>query len=475
MTEFLHTELLQQPDPNVFKGLKMNEIAHRFDRPFPRTLLLGVLAAILALASANVVAELAQEHRALTDAFAKQDAVAIQSAVAQINVRLGMKQGVPETPDRYAQIPVNVALLTKAEAISSLSKMGAQIARHRWWRVGINPTQLSQPLRDPASAIVGLLAASRLIHATSVATKDLDKSETRNIVPTPDAYLDAAREAGDFLLWAQTQAGTGVFPFPASRGHVSTAAFRSAEWYLARAEREGRENIVKNGWAVEDEDNGGLQFDNGECGVAMFALYEATQNKKYLDAALRSSEWAARRPLVANWNYNAFSVRLLSRAYAVTGNAMFLESATRKALLGVIPGQLVAGDNTGRWADPHNARPTYHYIMMDSLVELLAAMRKAKMDKDGASDKVVRALRLGLIARNRDFLPAGKGATTKETAMLALLNVNRVFANETEFLQVTQSDAALDGLKKLVSSQFRRGAQPLAPGAWGLFVESLDR
>jgi hypothetical protein len=285
-----------------------------------------------------------------------------------------------------------------------------------------------------------------------------------------NTHIKAAREAGDFLLWAQNGAGTGVFPFPASRGKSTSAAFRSAERQLARAEKKGLD-VVKNGWAVEDTDDGGLQFDNGECGLAMFALYEATQDKKYLDSALRSAEWATRRPLVVNWNYNAFSVRLLARAYLVTGRQSFLDRATQKALLGVIPGQLTSGDNKGRWGDAHNARSTYHYIMMDSLGELMRAMREGKTDKTSEADAAMNALRLGLIARNRDFLPAGKGATTKETAMLALLNVNRVFANDADFMKATQSHEALEALSKVVSEQYRRGSMPLAPGAWGLFVE----
>jgi hypothetical protein len=422
----------------------------------------ALLSASIACATADATDATKPSRAALVVALKMQDPEAIKNAVTAINERLGARQGVPETRDMYARIPFDAAPFTNAEAIASLSNMATHIAQHRWWRVGIDPAKLTSPLRDPASAIVGLLAASRLIQSLA-----LPQMRT----PRQNLYLDSAREAGDFLLWAQTQAGTGVFPFPASRGNANSAAFRSAERQLARMEKKGLANFIKNGWAIEDDDDGGLQFDNGECGVAIFALYEATQDKKYLDAALRSAEWAHRRPLAANWNYNSFSVRLLSRAYLTTGNKTFLESATKKALLGVIPGQLTQGKNKGRWGDAHNAKPAYHYIMMDSLVELFAALRKAGEDKTNAGDAVLNALRLGLTARNRDFLATDRGAPTKETAMVALLNVNRVFATDTAFLQDTQSHGALEALAKLLSNQLRRAALPVAPGALGLFLE----
>jgi hypothetical protein len=451
----------------------MTKHAYRFLAMLNRSrCMLGFIIA-LSLTTASVVDAAQNQRAALAEALAKQDHDAIKIAVAMINESMGKKQGLPESRDQFIRIPFDVPLLTKAEAIGSMPASAAYIARHRWWHIGIDPTKLSSPLRESASAIVGLLAFSRASQLVSDGGHANKLTGSIESAPASDQYVEAARAAGDLLIWAQAQAGSGVFPFPASRGNVNTAAFRSAARQLARAEKKGVTNITKNGWAIEDDGDGGLQFDNGECGVAMFALYEATQDNKYLNAAVRSAEWAMQRPLVPNWNYNSFSVRLLARAYLVTGNKSFLDSATQKALLGVIPGQLTQGENKGRWGDAHNARPTYHYIMLDSLVELVAAMRKAKVDRDSAANSVINALRIGLVARNRDLLPTGKGASTKETAMYALLRVNSVFAGDAEFLHATHSREALDGLTKLVSAQFRRGLPPIAPGAWGLLVERL--
>jgi hypothetical protein len=438
-----------------------------------RVLLLKTAFAILV--SAWSVAALAgvtkQQTAELAEALRNNNSEAIYRAVSSIVESLGEQRGVPEIGDRYTRIVNGATMLTKSEAISSIAMAASQIEQGRWWHIGLDPTQLSRPLREPASAITGLLAFSRVMQVTSVLGAATPKGTANRDAQIDDRYVEAARKAGDFLLWAQTEAGTGVFPFPAFVGKADSAAFRSAERQRVRIAERGLANAVRNGWAIEDGDDGGLQFDNGECGVAMFALFEATRDKRYLDSAILSAEWASRRPLVVNWNYNAFSVRLLARAYLITGRQSFLDGAIQKAALGVIPGQLESGPHKGRWADRHNARPVYHYIMMDSLVDLIAAMRKAGLQRTSDTNRFVAALRSGLTARNGDYLPGGRGATTKETAMIALLNAQRTFADDAAFMRETLSREALEGLMKMVSGQFRRGHMPLAPGAWGLFVE----
>ena len=174
--------------------------------------------------------------------------------------------------------------------------------------------------------------------------------------------------------------------------------------------------------------------------------------------------------MVTNWNYNSFSVGLLARAFAVTGERKYLEAATKKARLGVIPGQLIDGPYAGRWLDGHNARPPYHYIMLRSLVALVEVMPK----NDPSRPEVLHSLSLGLKARNKDFVE--RGATNKDHALQVLLMVNREFAADTAFLKETQSAAALDALTKLISDEARRGKNPTGPRAWGMFLsDSLLR
>jgi hypothetical protein len=49
---------------------------------------------------------------------------------------------------------------------------------------------------------------------------------------------------------------------------------------------------------------------------------------------------------------------------------------------------------------------------------------------------------MGVIARNVDFLARDKGAPAKRSAMIALPDVNRVFADDTEFLRATHTHNA---------------------------------
>jgi uncharacterized protein YyaL (SSP411 family) len=307
---------------------------------------------------------------------------------------------------------------------------------------------MTQALRVPASVLSGCVAASRA---------NLEGSEQ---------CLQIAREAADFLMWAQEEAGGGVYPFPAARGVVTDRAFQVADRFLAEAERAGRiGEVIRKGWVFADLQNGGLQFDNGECGVAMLELYELTGDIRYLASARLAADWAVAQPMVTNWNYNSFSVFFLAKAAVVTDDARYLEAAKKKAVIGVIPGQLTDGAFAGRWFDPHNARPAYHYIMMRALAQLAAALPATDPDRE----KVVSSLRLGLRARNREII--SHGAPTKDKAVEALLLVNRVFAADPEFLRESLSLEALDALGRLVSSEALRGRSPLAPREWGAFLE----
>ena len=105
----------------------------------------------------------------------------------------------------------------------------------RWWKVGVDPTTLAAPLRGPASVIAGNVAAVRA---------KLDGSERS---------LAIAKDAAEFLLWAQQQAGSGGFPFPAARGTSSARAMEVATRFLTKAEKAGKlDLVVRNGWIFDD-------------------------------------------------------------------------------------------------------------------------------------------------------------------------------------------------------------------------------
>jgi len=410
-----------------------------------------VLLALLGLGLSLAIAA-AQPNRELSAALAKENLAAVRAAVSVIRHALGSKAGEPEVADTYLPIPKAGRWLTATEARAGFKPEFGRFEKLIWWRVGLDPTTLTQALRAPASFAAGNVAVARAKLAGA------DQSR---------AYAVAA---GDFLLWAQAQGGRGVYPFPAARGGKGGKPFAVAERFLAKAETEGRlDQYVQHGWVINDANDGGLQFDNGECGVAMFELFELTRESKYLASARQAADWALARPLVANWNYNSFSVYLLAKAYQVTSEERYLTAATKKAIIGVIPGQLTDGPRAGRWFDPHNARPAYHYIMLRGLAQLASVMPKS----DPARGEIMRALQSGLRARNQDFF--NQGVPNKDKAMETLLLVNRAFADEPEFLRAALVPAALEALGKLVSEQSRAGGQPLGFREWGLFLEEVTR
>lgn len=386
----------------------------------------------------------------LTRSMAAGEVEGVRAVVARARGLLGPRAGEPEVRDEFRAVPAGATMLAAEEARRGFTPHFGQLERMRWWRIGVNPAGLRAPLREVASVISGQAAAARA---------GLEGAARG---------LALANEAADFLVWAQQQAGAGCFPFPAARGTSRDRAMEVATRFLARAEAAGQLGAVtRNGWVFEDLGDGGLQFDNAECGLALFELHAVTGERRHLESALRAADWALGRPLCANWNYNSFSVRLLARAFAASGDVRHLDAAVSKARLGVIPGQLADGPRAGRWTDPHNARPAYHYIMMAGLAQLYAVLPPAHEHRP----EIRRALALGLAARNAELV--NRGVMNKEKALEALLLVAEVFAGDPAFLRETSSEPALRSLSLLVSAEARRGKPPLAPGPWGRFLEQI--
>ncbi len=208
--------------------------------------------------------------------------------------------------------------------------------------------------------------------------------------------------------------------------------------------------------------------DKAQAGILVLKPdYELNMDVQHLDSARKAADWAMVRPLCTNWNYNSFSVHLLAKAHVVTGEAKYLDSAIHKARLGVIPSQLIDGPRAGRWMDPHNARPAYHYIMMGALAQLAAATPAAHPDRL----TIMNSLTIGLKCRNGEIVT--QGVMTKDKAIECLLLVQSLFAEDSAFLTETKTSAALDAVCRLVSDQARSGRLPLGPRGWGEMLALL--
>jgi hypothetical protein len=248
-----------------------------------------------------------------------------------------------------------------------------------WWLKEIERGRrglpwLKNPEGDPRKMKAGLREAAWPLGALA---------RTALLVPEQREDLTKlVRDGADWLI--ARQHASGVFPFPVGPGLNPR---EKVGFIVQRAIKEHPEMVV-DGWIPDDGDDGGLQFDNGLCGGALISAWELTRDERYLAAAKRAGDWAIGRPLVSNWNYNAFSVGLLARLHRATGDAKCLDAAVEKADVGVLPGQMPAG----RWFDPHNASAVYHNILLRDLTELFAALPAGHRLRPVLHDALVRGL-----------------------------------------------------------------------------------
>jgi hypothetical protein len=315
--------------------------------------------------------------------LADKDPAAVQRGVAEAIQALGAAAGVPETPTRYFPpadtTPVELGPLRGAWLREVEQGLGGLP-----WR--------KNPNGDPERMQAGLREAAVPLDALA---------RTALLFPEHGAELaDHVRAGADWLVARQHP--TGVFPFPVGPGLNPRD---KVGHIVARAIREHPE-IVADGWIPEVPGDGGLQFDNGLCGTALLSAWWLTGDARYLDASCRAGDWAIGRPMVSNWNYNAFSAGLLARLYTATGESRYLEAAVTKASVGVLPGQLPGG----RWFDPHNASAVYHNILLRELLEVYHALP----DGHALAPDLRQALTRGLDQAAGETLAKGFSGTWTE-------------------------------------------------------------
>ena len=99
----------------------------------------------------SIAVTAAQPTRELSEALAKEDLAAVRLAVAAARQALGPKAGEPEVADTFLPIPKAGRWLTAAEARRGFQPDFGSFEKLIWWRVGLDPTTLTQALRGPAS------------------------------------------------------------------------------------------------------------------------------------------------------------------------------------------------------------------------------------------------------------------------------------------------------------------------------------
>lgn len=375
-------------------------------------------------------------------AQAAGDEHAVKQHAAEALGLSGTQAGLPDVADPDIVVGNRTLRLTPTQRDAASVLLLTEIQQRAWWRRATKPTELKHALRETAEVIRACLAARRA---------DLASPRARQ-------FLAISEECAQFMLQAQAEAGTGVFPFPAVRAGQGRA-FEVAERFLAKVEQDGKSaEVIHHGWIAADPyADGGLQFDNGLAGCALFELYTATEDKRYLDGARKATDWAATSATVPNWNYNAFSLQLLSQGFLVTGEKRYLTAARRKFTLGVEPGQLTAGARAGRWMDGHNARPSYHYIIVRALISYVQALP--------AEDRVA-ASRVLAMAATRDASSNAQGRLTNIDSAIGAFS-----AYASMQPAIAGPSASLDLLEAYVVAGLQTGRPPCGPEALGLLLE----
>ncbi len=319
--------------------------------------------------------ESSAEYKALVNqlrtAEERHDIAAVTKAVEGIRRDLGDYAGVPEVKPEYGSpVERSVPDLKAVEAIirRSFDSMKGSDA----WERAAHAKPYGQP---------------RLRETFRTTVSDLRAFEAG--IPNAADYRADAIIGLNYLITQQTSSGVFGYPYDpeAKEGLKSQAAALVVE---------GTKHGIKmteGAWMIDDLDEGGLQFDNGEAGAALLYAYALTHDNKYLNSARRAADWAIGRRLVPNWNYNSYSGWLLARMYRVTGERKYLDAAIDKFEVGVLPGQM----ENGRWVDQHNARPQYHALMIRNLVEYSLALEQAK-DSRAAEVRSKTKLALGSLA-----------------------------------------------------------------------------
>ena len=340
------------------------------------------------------------EMKKRTDAAIENIALALDAAdlerihkyVKELTNILGPYAGIPESREtRY--IPQSKTEVNK----STISTAWSQLWPSKFDQYGSRNNVASKnkiELRESGYVVIAYAAA---------AAADPDNL---------DVYTQRIKEELAYLL--ERQSSQGFFPYPAQPAGGSPPHIRKLVAELVASNPES----VENGYINVAQS--GYQFDTGICAIAMLEGYKLMGDTVYLKSAERAAKWASTFPLDKNWNYNSFSVLFLARLSTMTNNPDYLESAIQIAELGVLPGQM----KSGIWVDQHNAKESYHFIMVNALAELLHAVPETHEKYSEILEKTT------LAADVRAMEILNKGVGNVESATLALTTISHVLGRK---------------------------------------------
>ncbi|QOV90601.1 hypothetical protein [Humisphaera borealis] len=297
----------------------------------------------------------------LSDAMKSDDPARVRAVTADMLAVLGDQAGVPD--GRRVGVRVDPKPMPEADATRLFLAAIASEGR------AVEQLSAGRPLPDQMLRFYGYLLDATTTVRPAIARHAPDE------LPRLDKLA-----GGSAQILLGLQQADGHFPFPDLRG-------RNIRFGEMIDRQIGAGTIeIRDGWVVTADPDGGTQFDTGVCGVALIAAGQLHKNDAWTKAGLRAADWAIAQHCCGNFNYNAFSVSLLSHAYRASGEAKYRDAAVRKFRVGVAPGQAP----NGRWLDAHNARTVYHVIILRALGDLAAALPPDRKAERAELDAVAR-------------------------------------------------------------------------------------
>lgn len=366
--------------------------------------------------SPDVARQVNALEASVSQALLTQNESEVARTQCALRSAFGRWRGVPDAIANYKPL-VTDKLATEIELSVTAKSLREMVANEPWPAPTSSGDLVTAPLRTRCERLrveaLGTLLFPELKSTLSPWVQQgvqwlLAVQRPDGLFPFPDLgdeFLAAQSKCAQRPAADQEQCQRELSSDPARLIGPAKAALQ------ARGERV--EDYFVDGWLVRDVgalgNNGGLQYDNGVCGEAILIAGLALDDAPALAAARKSANWAATQPLAANWNYNAFSVRLMAVMALVDDDARLGGAAVDRAWWGVLPGQLA----NGRWSDGHNARVVYHVILVNSLGPVLPFTT----DRRAA---IQSALQAGLSSYASEISLA-QGTAGDDRATLALL------------------------------------------------------
>ncbi|MCF6325421.1 MAG: hypothetical protein L3J89_14070 [Gammaproteobacteria bacterium] len=184
-------------------------------------------------------------------------------------------------------------------------------------------------------------------------------------------FAQREQDVISYLVKAQLEAGTGVFPFPAD---VNNPEFGAAVRDLISSRCR---TCIVNGWVIRlpGQQIEHLYFDHGYALVTLSRYHINSNNNNVLAALRAAANWILDKPIANNIHYNSALIKGLSYAYKATNDARYREHARTLHRYGVYSGFLSVNGKLQAYArDEYNAQLEFHGYIVSGMMALLSIL-----------------------------------------------------------------------------------------------------